>query len=77
MPLVEIRLVRGRSSEEKKALLESVTRAIRDSIGAPLASIRVWIHELAPEEYMVAGELAADRPRRREQEEQREKGDRP
>ena len=69
MPLVEIRMLRGRTPDEKKALLESVTRAVRDSIGAPLSSIRVWIHELAPEEYMVGGKLKVD-----EEKEKKRKG---
>ena len=61
MPLIEIHLLEGRTAEQKRALLESVTRAVQDSIDAPLPSIRAWIQEFAPSEYMVAGELAADR----------------
>lgn len=61
MPLVEIRLLQGRSPEVKKRILESVTEAVRESSGAPLERIRVWIHELPPEHYMVAGVTAADR----------------
>ena len=61
MPLIEIRLLEGRSREQKKRLLRAVTRAVRESIDAPLPSIRVWIREMASDEYMVAGELAADR----------------
>ena len=56
MPLIE-----GRSAEEKRKLLESVTRAVADSIGAPLPSIRVWIQEFSRTEYMAAGVLAADK----------------
>jgi 4-oxalocrotonate tautomerase len=61
MPLIEIRLLEGRTDEQKKALLSAVTAAVHDSIGAPLESIRVWIQEFAPTEYMAAGVLAADR----------------
>ncbi len=63
MPLIEIRLLRGRTAEEKRKLLEAVTRAVQDAIDAPLPSIRVWLHELESDEYMVAGELRADRDR--------------
>jgi phenylpyruvate tautomerase PptA (4-oxalocrotonate tautomerase family) len=38
-----------------------VTEAIRDSLGAPLTSIRVWVREFSPKDYMVAGELYADK----------------
>ncbi len=64
MPLIQIHLLEGRSREDKRRLLEEVTRAVRDSIDAPLPSIRVWIHELPPDEYMVAGELASERKKR-------------
>ena len=61
MPLVEIHLLKGRTPDQKKALLKSVTEAIHSSIEAPLPSIRVWIHELPSDEYMVGGQLASER----------------
>ena len=64
MPLIEIHLLEGRSTQEKKKLLASVTEAVASSIDAPLASIRVWIHEFAEEDYMVAGHMASERHKR-------------
>ncbi len=61
MPLVEIHLLEGRTDDQKKALLSAVTLAVHESIGAPIESIRVWVQEFAPTEYMAAGVLAADR----------------
>ena len=61
MPLVEIHLLEGRTAEQKKALLSAVTKAVHESIGSPIESIRVWVQEFAPTEYMAAGVLAADR----------------
>ncbi|HOW86312.1 MAG TPA: 2-hydroxymuconate tautomerase [Candidatus Aminicenantes bacterium] len=61
MPLVEIHLLEGRTDDQKKALLGAVTAAVHDSIGAPLETIRVWIQEFSPKEYMAAGVLAAER----------------
>ncbi len=61
MPLIEIHLLEGRTDEQKQALLTAVTAAVHDSIGAPLESIRVWVQEFSPREYMIAGVLAADR----------------
>jgi len=61
MPLIEIHLCEGRTDEQKKALLSAVTEAVRSSIGAPVESIRVWIQEFSPREYMSAGVLHADR----------------
>ncbi len=61
MPLIEIHLLEGRTDEQKEKLLSAVTKAVHDSIGAPLPSIRIWIQEFSPKEYMVAGELYANR----------------
>ena len=61
MPLVEIHLIEGRTDEQKKALLAAVTQAVHESIGAPLETIRVWVQEFSPNEYMAAGVLAADK----------------
>lgn len=61
MPLIEIHLLEGRTDDQKKNLLAAVTSAVHESIGAPLPSIRVWIQEMSPKEYMAAGELASDR----------------
>jgi 4-oxalocrotonate tautomerase len=59
MPLIEIHLLEGRTDEQKEKLLAAVTQAVHESIGAPLSSIRVWLQEISPKEYMVAGELYA------------------
>ena len=61
MPLIEVHMLEGRSAEQKKALLEAITRAVHESIGAPLPSIRVWIQEFSSEDFMVAGELAKEK----------------
>jgi 4-oxalocrotonate tautomerase len=61
MPLIEIHLAKGRTDEQKKALLAAVTEAVHTSIGAPVESIRVWVQEFAPTEYMAAGVLHAER----------------
>jgi len=61
MPLIEVHMLEGRTDEQKEKLLSAVTRAVHESIGAPLPTIRVWIQEFSPREYMAAGELAADK----------------
>jgi 4-oxalocrotonate tautomerase len=64
MPLIEIHLLEGRTPEQKKKLLASVTEAVHESIGSPVASIRVWINELTRDDYMAAGVLAADKKKK-------------
>lgn len=61
MPLIQVSMAEGRTPAQKRALLEAITRAVQESIGAPLPSIRVWIHEFSPEGFIAGGEVLADR----------------
>jgi len=61
MPLIQISMLEGRTDEQKKALLTAVTDAVHTSIGAPLPSIRVWVTEFAPSDYMAEGVWQPDR----------------
>jgi 4-oxalocrotonate tautomerase len=61
VPLIQVNMAAGRTDEQKRALLEAITDAVQRSIDAPLESIRVWISEFQPTEYMVAGMMLADR----------------
>lgn len=63
MPLIEVHILEGRTDEQKEKLLTAITRAVQESIGAPLSTIRVWIQEFSPREYMSGGELAAHKKR--------------
>jgi 4-oxalocrotonate tautomerase len=63
VPLIQVNLAAGRTDQQKRALLTAITDAVHTSINAPLDSIRVWIAEFEPSEYMQAGELLADRRR--------------
>ncbi|MFC2167436.1 2-hydroxymuconate tautomerase [Acidobacteriota bacterium] len=60
MPLIEVHMLEGRTTEQKKALLAAITDAVHESIGSPLPTIRVWIQEMSKKEYMVAGRLAEE-----------------
>lgn len=61
MPLIEIHLLEGRTDEQKKALCSAVTEAVHTSIGAPVETIRVWLQEFSPKDYMGAGVWYGDR----------------
>src|SRR5690606_41584884 len=57
MPYVTISATQGLSAAQKKQLLEGASNAVVDSIGAPLASVRVMLHELADGHYLNAGQF--------------------
>jgi 4-oxalocrotonate tautomerase len=61
MPLIQVHLAAGRSDDQKQALLAAITDAVQRSVGAPVESIRVWVTEFQPTEYMAGGSLLADR----------------
>lgn len=57
MPYVTISATEGLSAEKKKQLLERSSDAVVQSIGAPLASVRVMLHELPDGHYLNAGQF--------------------
>ena len=61
MPLIHVSMASGRTPAQKRALLQAVTAATQEALGVPLTSIRVWITEFAPEEFIAGGEILADR----------------
>ncbi len=61
MPLINVNMAAGRTDDQKRALMAAITQAAQDTLGAPLASIRVWITEFETTEFMAAGETMADR----------------
>lgn len=61
MPLIQVTMTDGRTPEQKRALLESLTKATHEALGVPIASIRVWITEVPSAEFMSGGETMAER----------------
>jgi len=61
MPLVNIHMAKGRSADQKRALMTAITDAVVDTLAAPRDSVRVWISEMDDTDYMAAGELIADK----------------
>jgi 4-oxalocrotonate tautomerase len=61
MPLIEVHLLKGRTDEQKKILCAAITKAVQESIGAPVESIRVWLQEFTREDYMAAGVWYGDK----------------
>ena len=60
MPFAQIYMLEGRSAEQKKAVIEKVTQALVDAVGAPKEAVRVWIHEMPKENWGIAGVSAKD-----------------
>jgi 4-oxalocrotonate tautomerase len=64
MPLINVHMASGRTSEQKRALMAALTQAAVEALDAPIGSVRVWIDEFDPDEFMSGGETLAERKRR-------------
>jgi 4-oxalocrotonate tautomerase len=60
MPYVTVKMLAGRTEEQKKALVEKVTAAVSETTGAPAEKIVVFIDEMTKNHYAVAGKRLSD-----------------
>jgi 4-oxalocrotonate tautomerase len=60
MPFAQIYMLEGRTEEQKRAVIEKVTAALHEAVGAPKEAIRVWIHDMPKENWGIAGVSAKD-----------------
>ena len=64
MPLVNVHMSKGRTPEQKKALMEAITEVMHTCADAPRESVRVWITEMEATDFMAGGELLSDKKAR-------------
>lgn len=60
MPFAQIFLMEGRSDEQKRAVIEKVTDALVEAVGAPRENVRVWIQEVPKTQWGIAGKTAQE-----------------
>lgn len=60
MPFAQIYILEGRTEEQKRAVIEKVTRALVEAIDAPKENVRVWIHDVPKSNWGIAGVSAKD-----------------
>jgi 4-oxalocrotonate tautomerase len=61
MPIIEMHLLSGRSSELKRRAMHAVAQAAASALECPLESVRILITEHQPDEFSVAGVSAAEK----------------
>lgn len=61
MPYVTVKMIEGRTEEQKKALVEEVTKAVSKTVNAPVENITVFIEEMSKNHYAVGGVRASDK----------------
>ena len=60
MPFAQIYLMEGRTEDQKRAVIEKVTQALVEAVGAPKDSVRVLIHDVPKESWGIAGRSAKE-----------------
>ncbi len=60
MPFVTVKLLEGRSDEQKKALVEKVTEAVSETCAAPKENIFVIIEEISKNHLGAGGVRKSD-----------------
>jgi len=61
MPLVEISLVEGRSTEQLRSLIADVADVVERDLQVARTSIRVVVREVPKTHWAIGGETVADR----------------
>ncbi|MDF2535348.1 MAG: 4-oxalocrotonate tautomerase [Bacillales bacterium] len=60
MPYVTVKMLAGRTDDQKKALVEKVTAAVSETTGAPTEKIVVFIDEMTKDNYGLGGKRLID-----------------
>lgn len=60
MPFAQIYMIEGRTEEQKRAVIEKVTQALVEAVGAPVETVRVWIQDVPNTNWGIAGVTAKD-----------------
>jgi len=63
MPLVQITMLTGRTTEQKRKLAQRITDAMVEEAGARREAIVVAFHEVSKECYASGGVLMVDKPK--------------
>jgi 4-oxalocrotonate tautomerase len=60
MPVIVVNMIEGRSDDQKRALVDKVTKAVCESINSVPEKVRIIINEMPKNGYAVGGKLMID-----------------
>ncbi len=61
MPIIDVNLFEGRTIEQKRRLVKTMTEAVVQSLGVKPDDVRITLHEMSRENHAISGVLVADR----------------
>lgn len=60
MPIIQVEMLKGRTLEQKRALVEKVTEAVMETAKCPKEAVKIIIREMEFENYSQGGVLKCD-----------------
>lgn len=60
MPILQIEMLKGRTIEQKRMLVEKVTQAVSESVNCPKEAVRIIIRDMEFEDFAAGGVLKCD-----------------
>lgn len=61
MPIVTVKMIEGRTDEQKRALVEEVTEAVSKTVNAPKENVFIVIEEMKKTDYATGGVRMSDK----------------
>jgi len=61
VPIIQVNMLEGRTTEQKRKLVSGITTAVVDALGVAPEQVRVMIHELGKDDFAIGGKTAAER----------------
>jgi len=62
MPIIVVNLKEGRTLDQKRAMVEGITKVMTETVNVPKTSVRIIINEMQNEHFAIAGTLVCDDP---------------
>ena len=60
MPIIQVEMLKGRTLEQKRALVEKLTQAVVETTNCPREVVKIIIREMEFENYAQGGVLKCD-----------------
>lgn len=61
MPVVNIKIIEGRTVDQKRTMVQAVTKAIASSLEIPESAVWISIDEMKADNFSQGGELRCDK----------------
>nr|WP_312576760.1 4-oxalocrotonate tautomerase [Sedimentibacter sp.] len=60
MPIIQVEMLKGRSVEQKRAMVEKITQVMVDTVDCKKEAVRIIIRDMEHENFAISGVLKCD-----------------